>query len=172
VEQKGSGTEYGRALDEYYSDEFLKIDNIFLRSFRYSAVVGIHSLLETSMNSLCGILKQMNNLIIDPGDMERDGIERARLYLMEICKIDLSGSSEKWSEIQKLNEIRNCITQANGNISRAHDPEKIRHIINQTSGLSLEDDQHLVIEKEYLLSAVALVEDYLHELHEKAFSDE
>jgi len=53
----------------------------------------------------------MNNLIIDPGDMERDGIERARLYLMEICKIDLSGLSKKWSEMKKLNEIRNCITQ-------------------------------------------------------------
>lgn len=170
IDLTGSHIEYDSSLSEYYSDELIRIDNIFLRSFRYSAIVGIYSLLETSMNSLCGILKQMNKTIFDLGGAEGDGIEGARLYLMKICKIDLSGSSQKWSEIQKLHEIRNFIIKGDGDISRVSDPEKIKHIIDQTQGLSLDDD-HLVIEKQYVESAITWVEDYLQELHKKAFPD-
>lgn len=169
IRKRGTDAEIDDYLIDYYADEAYRIDKIFTRSFRYSAVVGIYSLLETSMNSLCNILKQMNNLNVELSDMKGDGIERARLYLLKICKIDLLISSHEWAEIQKLNKIRNCIVHADGNILDVHSPENIKNIIKHTPGLSLENEHYVVIEKKYLESAISWVEDYLQELHEKSF---
>jgi hypothetical protein len=87
IRQKGADAEFEDYLSDFYADEFHRIDRIFLRTFRYSAVVTIYSLLETSMNSLCSILKQMKAINIELEEIRGDGIERAKVYLMKVCEI-------------------------------------------------------------------------------------
>jgi hypothetical protein len=55
IRRNGSEAELPPDLIDYYVDEIYTVDKIFLRTFRYSSVVTLYSLLESSMNSLCAI---------------------------------------------------------------------------------------------------------------------
>lgn len=169
IRREGADAEFENYLTDFYADEFYRIDRVFLRSFRYSAIVTIYSLLETSMNSLCNLLKQMKGLSVEVDELRGDGIERAKLYLSKICAIKFPDKSHEWSEIQKLNKIRNCIVHAEGDIWRVHSPKKLNNVVKSTKGLTLENKQYLVVEKQYLESAITWVEDFLQELHEISF---
>ncbi len=46
IRQNGADAEFEDYLSDFYADEFHRIDGIFLRTFRYSAVVTIYSLLD------------------------------------------------------------------------------------------------------------------------------
>lgn len=169
IRQKGTDAEFENYLTDFYADEFHRINRIFLRAFRYSAIVTIYCLLETSMNSLCNLLKQMKGLSIELDELRGDGIERAKLYLSKICDIKFPENSHEWSQIQKLNKIRNCIVHADGDIWRVRSPEKLNNIVKNTRGIILENDQYLVVEKTYLESVITWVEDFLQKLHEISF---
>ncbi|MBE0427405.1 MAG: hypothetical protein IBX72_12285 [Nitrospirae bacterium] len=171
IRQKGTDAEFEDYLTDFYAEEFHRIDRIFLRTFRYSAVVTIYSLLETSMNSLCSILKQMKGINIELEEIRGDGIERAKVYLKKACGIKFPERSHAWSELQKLNKIRNCIIHAEGDIWRTHSPTKLNNILKNTKGLALENDQYLLIEKKFLEDAITWAEDFLQELHENSFPD-
>lgn len=171
IRQKGADAEIEDYLRDFYAEEFHRIDRIFLRTFRYSAVVGIYSLLETSMNSLCSILKQMKGINIEIEEIKGDGIERAKTYLIKTCGIKFPERSHAWPEIQKLNKIRNCIVHAGGDIWRTNSPNKLNNILKNTKGLAIENDRYLLVEKKYLEDAITWIEDFLQKLHENSFPD-
>jgi hypothetical protein len=171
IRQRAADADFENYLIDFYGEEFHRIDRIFLRTFRYSAIVSIYSLLETSMNSLCNLLKQMNSLSIEYDELRGDGIERAKIYLEKICKIKFPEKSREWSELQKLNKFRNCIVHADGDIWLSQSQTKLKNIVKNTKGITLENDQYLIIDKKYLESAITWVEDFLQELYEIAFPD-
>ena len=121
------------------------------------------------MNSLCTILQKMNDLNVELNDLRGDGIERARLYLTKVCEIQFPDASHEWAEIQKLNSIRNCIVHAEGNVDDVRSPTKLRNIVKNTKGISLESERYLSIDKKYLEMVIACVDDFLQELHETSF---
>jgi hypothetical protein len=99
IRRRGSEAELPSELVEYYADGFYVVERIFLRTFRYSALVAIYSLLETSMNSLCSLLQKRNDLKIELRDLRGDGIERAKTYLTKICALQFAEGSHEWAEI-------------------------------------------------------------------------
>jgi hypothetical protein len=168
IRRRGSEAELPSELVEYYADDFYVVERIFLRTFRYSAIVAIYSLLETSMNSLCSLLQKRNELKIELSDLRGDGIERAKSYLIKVCAIQFEDGCHEWTEIQKLNYIRNCIVHAEGNVDHTHSPSKLRRLVKNTKGVTLENDRYLSIDKAYLESAITWVDDFLQDIHEKA----
>jgi hypothetical protein len=111
----------------------------------------------------------MNDLSVELTDLKGDGIERARLYLTKVCEIQFPDGSHEWAEIQKLNNIRNCIVHAEGNVDDVRSPTKLRNIVKNTKGISFESERYLSIDNKYLEMAITWVEDFLQELHEKSF---
>jgi hypothetical protein len=64
AEKINSDPELKYQLDEYFSEEFHIIENVYLKVFRYSVVVGIHSVLEVCLNDLCRYMQRSNNLAL------------------------------------------------------------------------------------------------------------
>jgi len=111
----------------------------------------------------------MKDLSVELKDLRGDGIERARLYLTKVCGVQLPCEGHAWAEIQKLNNIRNCIVHAEGNVDDVSSPTKLKNIVRNTKGISLENERYLLIDNKYLDMAITCVEDFLQELHEKSF---
>lgn len=152
----------------YYADELHRIESVFRRAFRYSAIVTIHSLLETSMNSMCSFLQKKHGYGPGLQDIKGDGIERSRLYLSKVCGIEFPDTSHEWQELQKLNQLRNCIVHANGDVSQVLNRARLAGIIKNTKGLKVELERYLVIDTTYLKQAVSWVEDLFLGLHDLA----
>ncbi|MDO8335614.1 MAG: hypothetical protein Q7T74_02410 [Candidatus Saccharibacteria bacterium] len=156
----------------YYADELYRIDRVFRRSFRYSALVTIHALLETSMNSMCMFLQKKHNIGVGLQDIKGEGIERARLYLSKVCGIKFPETSHEWQELQKLNQVRNCIVHTNGDISLVISPKKLKMIVQNTHGLEIEAERYLIIDNSYLTAAISWLRSLFLELHDAALPNQ
>lgn len=157
-------------IGENYSEQLYNIEKVFLRTFRYSIVVSLYSFLESTMSSLCDALRREKRIDLEICDLRDQGINRNRLFLEKVCKIDFPGATNEWQEIKKFSRVRNCIVHAEGNIHRAKDKSKIKHIIERNSKhLSLENDEYIVVSHEYIEAALNWIEDFLRILHAEAF---
>jgi len=168
IKKIASDEDKKQEITEFYGEDFYIIESIFLHTFRYSALVSIYSLIETSMSTLCRHLERREYLTLKLSDLKGKGVERARLYLTKVCHITFPDSSHEWSEIQKLNKVRNCIVHANGNIERVRSSDKLRSIIKDTKGLKIERKRILIIEKVYLDNAITWAENFLQKLYEES----
>lgn len=157
-------------LDNYFPEEYFRIEDVFLKQFRYSIIVTIYSLLESSLNYLCQYLFRLNRFGLKLEEVRRDGIERAKLYLSKVCLIDFTEESKEWQEMQKLNRIRNCVVHAEGIVNKVKSPKKLINVINNTGGLEIEKKRYLKIESDYIGSAIVNAEELLDKVHDKAFA--
>lgn len=155
-------------LNEYFVEEYYVIERVFLRTFRYTIVVAVYSLLETCLNRLCHHLCNSKKLHLLLEELSGKGIERAKLYLAKVCSIDFSEGSNDWNQLQKLNKIRNCIVHAESNIHNAKSPDKLRNIIKNTNGLELYNDRYIQIDSSYIVATIASAENVLGCIYEKA----
>lgn len=156
-------------LIEFYSEDYQKISETFLSTFRYSVLVSIYSIIETEMNSLCRHLKHINKLSLELTDLKGDGIGRAKLYLEKVCNVDFPDDINSWANIQKLNKVRNCIVHAEGNVERVHNPAQLKNIIKNTKGLKLVNKRRIFADKKYLENTILHVEDFLAQLCNRVF---
>lgn len=171
-EEVGNGkfdAEIKYQLDEYFSDEHYIIESIFLKSFRYSMIITVYSLLEISLNDLCHYLRNSKKLALSFDELRGEGIERAKLYLTKVCLLDFPESCKEWNEIQKLNKIRNCIVHAMGDIENAKSPQKLRNIIANTNGLGLENERFIRIDSEYINTTISNTKKLLETVYGKSF---
>lgn len=153
-------------ISDYYEEELITIDRVYLETFRYSAIVSIYSILESSMNALCNHLMKSKELSLELKEIRGEGIERAKLYLEKVCHVKLPAKSNSWSKIQNLNKIRNCIVHAEGDVDRTRNPRKLKNIIKNTDGLDLMN-VYIKIDKKYLEDSIESIEDFLQRLCEK-----
>jgi len=168
--EKGKLTpEIKHELDEYFSDEFYVIENIFLKTFRYSMVVTAYSLLETTLNSLCHYLHRLKKVDLTLDELKGEGIERAKLYLLKICHIDFPFTSHEWNQIVKLNSIRNCIVHAQGDVTLSKSPAKLRNIVANTHGIDINNDRYLIIDKTFIDSAISNIKTTVAQIYDASF---
>lgn len=168
AETINSDPELKDQLNEYFSEEFHIIDNVYIKVFRYSVVVGIHSILEVCLNDLCRYMQRSNNLALALDDLKDNGIQRAKSYLTKVCRIDFPINSYEWSEVIKLNLFRNCIIHAQGDVDKVKSTTKLRNTIENSKGISLNSDKYLAFEKEYIETAIKNVKNLLKTVYEKA----
>lgn len=155
-------------LNEYFVEEYYVIERVFLRTFRYTIVVAVYSLLETCLNRLCHHLCNSKKLHLLLEELRGKGIERAKLYLAKVCSIDFPEVSNDWNQLQKLNKIRNCIVHAEGNIHNVKSPGTLRNIIKNTKGLELYNDRYIQIDSLYIVATIGSAENVLGCIYEKA----
>ena len=134
-----------------------------MKTFHYSTIVTVYSLLEISLNDLCRYLCNSKKLSSSLEELRGKGIKRAKLYLEKVCLIDFPENNE-WNEILKFNEIRNCIVHAQGDIEDAKSPKspkKLRNIVANTSGVELENERFIIIDSEYINMALSNTKNLL-----------
>lgn len=157
-------------IDEYFSEEHYEIENIFLKNLRYSAVVSVYSFLEVALNDLCAYLKRAMGLLLDLGDLTGDGIMRAKVFLIKVCKVDFPEKSNEWQEIMKLNLVRNCIVHTQGDVRCVSSPTKLKDVVRNTKGLKIDNDIFLLIDSSYIVTAIENSGQLLDMVYEKVFA--
>ncbi|APX05897.1 MULTISPECIES: hypothetical protein [Gammaproteobacteria] len=157
-------------LDDYFSDIYHDIENVYIVMYRKSTLVSLYTLLETSLNSLCVRLKQMNGYPVSVSDLKGEGVVRSINYLKMLASLDLQPVNPIWANIQAMNKLRNCIVHCDGNISSYKSASSVINIVANGTGLSLVDDKQLKIEREYIENIINDVESFLDYVYVEALS--
>ena len=163
---KGLSEDEKSEVDEYFYDDFYIIEKVQINMYRNSVIVSIYSFLENSLNKLCKYLSKKHSYAITVDDLKGDGIVRAKHYLEKMAQVNFSAINGEWSDLRTLNKIRNCIVHSEGIIINN---ESLKNIITQTSGVSLNDGCHILIEREYIDFSINTVEKFLDKLYQQIF---
>lgn len=155
--------EYFRGFDDYtYNVEEL-FTIYFPNLHRRSALITLYSFLEFELNKLCEELKDKNDLELSLKDLKGDGIERASSYLRKVIKLSWDNSRGVWSEIKKIQNIRNKIVHHDGKINiKEIDEDFLNYIV---------DSEHLLGDKgkENLITEIVIKEGFLSYVVEKFY---
>jgi len=145
------------------SDDYYTIEERYIGQYRKSTIVSIYSFLEHSMNHLCELCQEFNALSLKHEELSGAGIERARLYLQKVVKINFELLNTEWSELKAMNKVRNRIVHADGALD-----DGLRRIINRTKGLSIKYHNNLIVDRTYIDCSITTVENFLKKLYSEA----
>ena len=174
VDGKQLSEEQQQEIGEYFGEEHFRIQDVFLKNLRYSVVVIFYSFLENTLNDLCRHLCRVRGLKHTLDETDGKGIERAKRYFKKVCLINFPESSREWQEIKNFSAVRNCISHAEGNVEKMKNPtpERIKEIVGKTNGLNLGGpaERYIQIEREYILSIMGDVNNFIRDIHELGFA--
>jgi hypothetical protein len=120
---------------DYQRNHSANLSTEFPNTLRRSAFISLWSFFENSLNKLCEVYEYRLNLGINFKDMNENGIDRAKLYLKKVVKLDFPSSPKSnWVEIKKLRDIRNCIVHK---YSELNNDDKLVHIVRSFPHLTL-----------------------------------
>jgi hypothetical protein len=155
-------------IAEFYGEERSRIELIFLTTLRYSLVVMTHSLLEVTLEDLCQHFQRSRNLRTTIDDLPGEGIDRAKRYLSQECKIDFSETTQEWQTIGRSAKVRNCITHCQGNVKKVRGQKKQQALMNiiktmKRKGLTLDAAERSIrIDKSYVPSLIRCCDICIH----------
>lgn len=145
-------------------DSTWSIEEIFNNHFpslhRRSCFITIYSLIEYSLDDLCNRFAQKTALEVTQQDLKGKGIDRSRLYLRKVIGLDWSNVEEPWNKVKNIQAVRNWIVHNNGRVT-----ETEQKIIKRISHVHLKEHE-LVLEKDFLLYALACFENLCKTIHE------
>jgi len=109
---------------EWVGEDYYMVEDIFSKISLNSFVIILYSYIEGGLNSFSDVLysdqRQKckvhggNPIQIRYTDMKGKGIERAKVYLEKVFRVDLQAGKQPWQEIKALQKFRNVIVHEEG----------------------------------------------------------
>ena len=137
----------------------------FAKRIRYSHVIYLTSLLETSLERACSaLINTVGHEIkpFGPNELKGDQWQKTIRFLNRYGNFEFPG--DLWEELRSLIAVRNCLVHENGNTINLS-LDKLRAMRNYP-GISIESSE-LVIEVAYIHYASAAVKAFLRELEQR-----
>ncbi|AIY76336.1 TPA: hypothetical protein ACLQU7_001009 [Bacillus tropicus] len=110
-----SSEEATHIFESYYENQFYYYENEFPYILRKSFIISLYSFLEQKSMEICKISEYNNRRILPLDSIESKGIFKYYKYLNEVVNIDSTILKKEWSQIIKINKIRNHFVH-DGNI--------------------------------------------------------
>ncbi len=123
-------------FDKEFGTDLYRFDNEFPNRTRYFLITQTHSMLEVYLKWFCEKLKIINGNPIGISDLNGNSdLEKGKLYLKKIYRVEFSRLEPEWSFLNNMRKIRNQIIHNNGKF-RTKDVEILR-IINKIPELGI-----------------------------------
>lgn len=150
---------------EIYS-EYDEVETDLPTVLRSSVLVHVYAVLESILNDLCAIHKDKKNLGLSLSDLKHDGIARAKVYLTKVSESSCNEASKDWSDILKINKVRNVLVHNAGVLVKEKHPnyDELKKYINSVPGLDLESAGKISIGPEYVPMVIVTFRRYLSDL--------
>ncbi|BCE00281.1 hypothetical protein [Marinicellulosiphila megalodicopiae] len=138
------------------TDLYGKLSTEFPQLQRRSYLVMLLALFEDFLNQLSDSIKEDENIVDNPFDIDGKGIDRAKKYISKFSKINFPSNSKEWQNIKKAQSIRNLIIHAGGHIDLDKKIKELK-IISENKNLDIEyfARTHITIEQSYLTDLIS-----------------
>lgn len=98
---------------EFYSDDYWRLDETFVRMVRNSFFVMAFSFMEDRLGDICDNLQKEHKMQFSWRDLRHDVLERANLYIKSLMG-EAPNTISVWKNIKNYQKLRNCIVHNNG----------------------------------------------------------
>lgn len=136
------------------------------RHLRYSMVFLVYSIAEVQLNRYCKQLGSTNKEAIQIGDLQGQGIDRAKRYLAKVLRV-INLEDKCWRPISDLCKVRNAITHCNGLISESSDRKHLLALVKKDIGISIDREKRLNIDEIYISDSIGHIGHLFNILYNK-----
>jgi len=140
--------------------ELQVVGHHFPNILRKSFVVSLYSFLEHRLIEECWSRKG-NDILLNPSDIR--GIDRARVYLTKVLRVNFPSDSPEWEEIQSIRRLRNCIVHNHGKCDGDKFKSLRDYVAQNSDTLSLSGDE-IVLSGEFCEQALHAVGKFVQRL--------
>lgn len=154
-------------LCDWYSDDYWKLADVFPNIQRSSMLVMAFSFFENQLKSICKRLKPYASSNIWLNDLFGDDIDRVKIYLKEIIKINFPNNDKNWEEITNFRNIRNLVVHDGGKLEKERCKKYIKlkeYIDKNNKVLKLDDHEKIVYEKEFIPHVLVTFQNFFKAL--------
>jgi len=145
---------------ELVNTELQVVGHHFPNILRKSFLVSLYSFLEHWLLEQC-YSRKGDEISVNPLDVRgENSIDRARVYLTKILRIDFPVDSPEWAEIQNIRRLRNCIVHDNGRCDQDKHA-KLRNYVAQSSPILFLSNNEVVVSSEYCQRAISTIGDFI-----------
>lgn len=155
-------------IAEIYGEDHHIIDTYFLRLFRYSSVMAIHSYLEKTLFDLSIYLRYAFQ--IRAKNKEISGFDKSINFIRNQCQVEVPMNSKKWTLITDFIKVRDCVVHCDGNIELSRDYKHLNKMVKKGQDLNIQSNNELVIGGNYLRRILEGIDVFLHDLHDHVYS--
>ncbi|MGO5673707.1 hypothetical protein [Bacillus subtilis] len=149
-----------------YSDPYARR---FSEIQRNSFLIMIHALLEEYVIDLCCIERgAWTDFKFTEQCRKMSTIQKAFNFITKKLKKDIPIAIDDWENINKVNNIRNCLVHCGGDITRIENKKRIKDIrehIEKMDYISINAFQVITLEKEFCLNYIKVVNRFLSSLY-------
>ncbi len=150
--------------DDFFESKRFRIEqtkHTFPQLQRTSSLISLYLTLENSLNFLCQTGSRYSDSAVELADlMNTNLIERAKIYLVKVLKLNFPQQSRAWKEIEKIQQIRNALVHNNGIVKSGNKP--LINYIKQCDYIELVDYK-IVIKRGFSEYACNVIEKFFYE---------
>ncbi|SDF95834.1 hypothetical protein SAMN05421827_102247 [Pedobacter terrae] len=141
--------EYESFLESELASEYMKLDYYFPHNFRASFLIQIFSFVEYELKQICNQHHYQFSTAVSISDLKGSSdLDKAKVYLSKICKIDFNRLQPEWSYLNSLRKIRNRLVHHQGTITHDDpDRKKLLSFISENADVSIKED--LLLNKDF-----------------------
>lgn len=117
---------------------------------RYSFIVSLQIFMETQLRRFCSDIQRERHVPISVTDLKGSAIDQTRIFLTKLAGVIVQDFPEKeWENLRTLQKIRDCIVHAYGRVKDSRDESFLRQLASNITGVSIDYEGRLLIEKGY-----------------------
>ncbi len=152
-------------LAEIYGEDHHIVDRYFIKYFRYSSIMALHSFLENSIRYYAKFLKRA--LEIEDDIPNRGGMKSYKKYIKDNTDFCLPTEGAEWSVISDFIKIRDCLIHCDGHTYLSKDEEYLKTLDKKYDGISFHNETEMVFGSSYFTLVIDSVGIFLKKFEEQ-----
>jgi hypothetical protein len=152
----------------YHLEQRLE-EGVTTRFLTAAAVTGTWAIYEATVAKMASHIQRSKEVSLRMSHLKGNFLQRARRYFDDVLKLDLHPIDTDWSRLERLGNLRNVLAHANGRLWDVPEDDRRRATswVASTPGLTIVDEEYLIVSLAFARESLSFVDDLLRELVER-----
>jgi hypothetical protein len=148
-------------------------EGVTTRFITGAIVVATWAVYESTVKLLADHVRGARDVKLKLSDLNGTFPEKSRKYFGEVLRTDLHPIGTDWERLERLAQLRHILAHANGRIGDVpiSDWNRVKQWVQATRGISVVDDDYIVLSVEFVADARSFVDHLLRELVDRVRRD-
>src|SRR5207245_8307274 len=141
-------------------------EGVSTRFLASAAIMATWAIYEATVERMADYIREAKKISLKMNHLRGNYLERARRYHDDVLKFDLHPVGTDWQRLERLAELRHILAHANGRLwdVSADTLRRVDPWLKSTPGLTIVDDEYLVVQLDFARETLKFVEVLLRDL--------
>jgi len=158
------GEDVDRSTGHHLEDRLT--EGVSTRFLTGAVIMATWAIYEATVERMADYVRDAKKVSLKMNHLRGSFLQRARRYHDDVLKFELHSTGADWQRLERLAELRHVLAHANGRLwdVPADDLRRMDPWLKNTPGLTIVDDEYLVVSLDFAREALEFVDGLLRDL--------